>query len=240
MKTLKLLNYAADQWVAGDGGLAEVHSAVTGDVIAETGSNGLDFKAMLDHARNVGGPALRAMTFHERAWMLKDLANAIMARKEELYELNYATGATRTDGWIDIEGGAGTLFSFSSKGRRELPNGRILIDGAMEPLSKGGSFVGQHVFTPLQGVAVQPARIIVLILARPAVGAEAKRVASASTSASSVSSSTAFQIIPHKAAFSAESASPVSASPIARAWPIRRGSTHVPPLSGTSPIFAKD
>ncbi len=86
--------------------------------------------------------------------MLKDLANAVMARKEELYELSYATGATRTDGWIDIEGGAGTLFSFSSKGRRELPNGRVLIDGAMEPLSRGGSFVGQHVFTPLQGVAV--------------------------------------------------------------------------------------
>ncbi|PWG01503.1 phenylacetic acid degradation bifunctional protein PaaZ [Sphingosinicella humi] len=154
MKTLKLLNYAADQWVAGDGGLAEVHSAVTGEVIAETGSSGLDFKAMLDHARNVGGPALRAMTFHDRAWMLKALAQAVMARKEELYELSYNSGATRTDGWIDIEGGAGTLFSFSSKGRRELPNGRILVDGAMEPLSKGGSFVGQHVFTPLQGVAV--------------------------------------------------------------------------------------
>jgi oxepin-CoA hydrolase/3-oxo-5,6-dehydrosuberyl-CoA semialdehyde dehydrogenase len=154
MKTLKLLNYAADNWVAGDGGLAEVMSAVTGEVIAETGSQGLDFKAMLDHARNVGGPALRKLTFHERAWMLKDLANAIMKRKEELYELSYATGATRADGWIDIEGGAGTLFSFSSKGRRELPNGRVLIDGAMEPLSKGGSFVGQHVFTPLQGVAV--------------------------------------------------------------------------------------
>ncbi len=154
MKTLKLLNYAADQWVAGDGALAEVRSAVTGDVIAETGSAGLDFRAMLDHARKVGGPALRRMTFHQRAWMLKDLANAVMARKEELYELSYATGATRGDGWIDIEGGAGTLFSFSSKGRRELPNGRVLIDGAMEPLSKGGSFVGQHVFTPLQGVAV--------------------------------------------------------------------------------------
>ena len=94
------------------------------------------------------------MTFHERAQMLKALANAVMARKEELYELSYDTGATRADGWIDIEGGAGTLFSFSSKGRRELPNGRVLIDGAMEPLSRGGSFVGQHVFTPLQGVAV--------------------------------------------------------------------------------------
>jgi oxepin-CoA hydrolase/3-oxo-5,6-dehydrosuberyl-CoA semialdehyde dehydrogenase len=154
MKTLKLLNYAADRWVAGDGALAEVRSAVTGDVIAQTGSGGLDFAAMLDHARRIGGPALRGMTFHERAWMLKDLANAVMARKEELYELSYATGATRSDSWIDIEGGAGTLFSFSSRGRRELPNGRVLIDGPMEPLSRSGSFVGQHVFTPLQGVAV--------------------------------------------------------------------------------------
>jgi len=154
MKTLKLLNYAADSWVSGDASLAPVHSAVTGEVIAETGSGGLDFKGMLDHARKVGGPALGRMTFHERAWMLKDLANAVMARKEELYELSYCTGATRGDGWIDIEGGAGTLFSFSSKGRRELPNGHVLPDGAMEPLSKGGSFVGQHVYTPLQGAAV--------------------------------------------------------------------------------------
>jgi oxepin-CoA hydrolase/3-oxo-5,6-dehydrosuberyl-CoA semialdehyde dehydrogenase len=154
MKTISLLNYARDGWYQASGGLAEIHDAVTGDVVATTGSQGLDFKAMLDHARNVGGPALRRLTFHERAHMLKALANAIMARKEELYELNYLTGATRTDGWIDIEGGAGTLFSFSSKGRRELPNSRILIDGQTEPLSKGGTFVGQHVYTSLQGVAV--------------------------------------------------------------------------------------
>ncbi|HEX5182718.1 MAG TPA: phenylacetic acid degradation bifunctional protein PaaZ [Allosphingosinicella sp.] len=154
MKTPTLLNYAQDQWHAASGGLAEVRSAITGETIAVTGSQGLDFRAMLDHARRVGGPALRRMTFHERAWMLKDLANAMMARKELLYALSYDTGATRTDGWIDIEGGAGTLFSFSSKGRRELPNSRILIDGPMEPLSRGGTFVGQHVFTPLQGVAV--------------------------------------------------------------------------------------
>src|SRR5881398_1164557 len=153
MKTLKLLNYERDCWVEGDGAV-EIPSAIDGAPVATTGSGGLDFEAMLRHARTVGGPALRRMTFHERAWMLKDLANAIMARKEELYELSYDTGATRTDGWIDIEGGAGTLFSFSSKGRRELPNGRVLIDGAMEPLSKGGTFVGQHVYTPLQGVAV--------------------------------------------------------------------------------------
>jgi len=154
MKTLKLLNYAQDRWHAGDGALAPVHSAVTGETIAETGSGGLDFAAMLAHGRRVGGPALRRLTFHERAHMLKALGQAIMARKEELYELSYDSGATRGDSWIDIEGGAGTLFSFSSKGRRELPNGKVLIDGAMEPLSKGGTFVGQHVFTPLQGVAV--------------------------------------------------------------------------------------
>jgi oxepin-CoA hydrolase/3-oxo-5,6-dehydrosuberyl-CoA semialdehyde dehydrogenase len=154
MKTLNLLNYAQDGWYQASGGLAEVQSAITGEVIATTGSQGLDFKAMLDHARQVGGPALRRLTFHERAHMLKALAGAIMARKEELYELNYQTGATRTDGWIDIEGGAGTLFSFSSKGRRELPNQRLLVDGNLEPLSKGGTFVGQHVWTSLQGVAV--------------------------------------------------------------------------------------
>jgi oxepin-CoA hydrolase/3-oxo-5,6-dehydrosuberyl-CoA semialdehyde dehydrogenase len=154
MKTLKLLSYAADRWIAGDGSQAEIESAVTGETMALTGSGGIDFAGMLHHARSVGGPALRKLTFHERAWMLKDLANAIMARKEELYELNYETGATRTDGWIDIEGGAGTLFSFSSKGRRELPNQRVLIDGQMEPLSKGATFVGQHVWTSLQGVAV--------------------------------------------------------------------------------------
>lgn len=154
MKPLTLLNFARDQWVQGAGALAELPSAVTGELVATTGSGGIDFKAMLDHARRTGGPALRRLTFHDRAHRLKALGAAIMARKEELYELSYATGATRNDGWIDIEGGAGTLFSFSSKGRRELPNGRVMIDGAMEPLSKGGTFVGQHVYTPLQGVAV--------------------------------------------------------------------------------------
>ncbi|WP_246444588.1 phenylacetic acid degradation bifunctional protein PaaZ [Sphingomonas sediminicola] len=125
-----------------------------GAPVATAGSGGLDFGAMLKHAREVGGPALRKLTFHERARMLKALGQAIMARKEELYELNYLTGATRKDGWIDIEGGAGTLFSFSSKGRRELPDAHVLMDGALEPLSKEGTFVGQHIYTPLQGAAL--------------------------------------------------------------------------------------
>jgi oxepin-CoA hydrolase/3-oxo-5,6-dehydrosuberyl-CoA semialdehyde dehydrogenase len=154
MKTAQLLNYAFDRWTPGEGNLAELTSAIDGAPVATAGSGGLDFGAMLKHAREVGGPTLRKMTFHERARMLKALGQAIMARKEELYELNYLTGATRKDGWIDIEGGAGTLFSFSSKGRRELPDARVLMDGALEPLSKAGTFIGQHIYTPLQGAAL--------------------------------------------------------------------------------------
>ncbi len=154
MKTAQLLNYAQGHWTPGSGQLANLASAIDGSLIAATGSGGLDFGGMLRHAREVGGPALRKLTFHERARLIKGLGLAIMARKEELYELNYLTGATRKDGWIDIEGGAGTLFSFSSKGRRELPDAHVLLDGPVEPLSKGGSFIGQHIYTSMQGCAV--------------------------------------------------------------------------------------
>lgn len=149
-----LSNYALDRWYKADGGLVAIPSALDGSLVAETSSQGLDFAAMLHHARTVGGPALRALTFHDRARILKGLAEAISTRKEELYALATHTGATRTDNWIDIEGGAGTLYAYASKGRRELPNARILIDGDTEALSKRGSFIGQHVYTPLQGAAV--------------------------------------------------------------------------------------
>jgi oxepin-CoA hydrolase/3-oxo-5,6-dehydrosuberyl-CoA semialdehyde dehydrogenase len=153
MKTPQLLNYERDRWIAG-GDAVEILSAIDGAPVATTGSGGIDFGSMLRHARDIGGPALKKMTFHQRARMLKSLGLAIMARKEELYQLNYLTGATRKDGWIDIEGGAGTLFSFSSKGRRELPDAHVLLDGQLEPLSKNGTFVGQHIYTPVQGAAV--------------------------------------------------------------------------------------
>src|SRR5688500_20327392 len=103
MKTQQLLNYARDGWKAGVGNLAELPSAIDGSPVATTGSGGLDFGVMLAHARQIGGPALRELTFHERARMLKALGQAIMARNEELYDLSYATRATRKDGWSDIE-----------------------------------------------------------------------------------------------------------------------------------------
>lgn len=149
-----LQSYVRDEWISPSGAMTEIASAVSGRPVAQIGTTVRDFAAVLNHARETGGPALRAMTFHQRAKMLKALAEAIMARKEELYELSYETGATRSDGWIDIEGGAGTFFAYASKGRREFPNDTIMTEGAVEGLSKRGTFVGQHVLTSRHGAAV--------------------------------------------------------------------------------------
>ncbi len=154
MKPITLQNYAEGRWVAGSGGMAELRSAIDGEVVALTSSQGLDFAAMLRHAREYGGPALRALTFHQRALVLKALAEALTAKKELLYELSYNTGTTKADSWIDIDGGIGTFAVYQGKGRRELPNERILIDGNVEALSRNGTFQGLHVYTSLQGAAV--------------------------------------------------------------------------------------
>jgi oxepin-CoA hydrolase/3-oxo-5,6-dehydrosuberyl-CoA semialdehyde dehydrogenase len=151
---MRLQNYLAGAWRSGQGRATALRDASTGAVIAEAGSDGLDFGAALEYARNVGGPALRGMTFHERAAMLRALGRRLLDFKPELYALSHATGATRADSWIDIDGGIGTMLVFASKGRRELPNSRVYLDGPVEVLSKGGSFVGQHICVPLEGVAV--------------------------------------------------------------------------------------
>jgi oxepin-CoA hydrolase/3-oxo-5,6-dehydrosuberyl-CoA semialdehyde dehydrogenase len=150
----RLQNYALGQWVAGSGPMTDLVDAVTGEKIGETSAAGLDFKAMLHYARTVGGPKLRAYTFHERALMLKRIAITLMERKEEFYPLSYLTGATRGDSWVDIEGGIGTFFAYASRGRREFTNERFHIDGPTEPLSKNGTFVGRHIMVPMEGAAV--------------------------------------------------------------------------------------
>jgi oxepin-CoA hydrolase/3-oxo-5,6-dehydrosuberyl-CoA semialdehyde dehydrogenase len=94
------------------------------------------------------------MTFHERALMLKELALYLLTRKEEFYQLSYLTGATKLDSWIDIEGGIGTLFVYSGKGRRELPDHNVFVDGNLEMLSASDQFIGQHICTSLKGAAV--------------------------------------------------------------------------------------
>lgn len=151
---MKLKNYALGQWVEGTGKSATLLHAVTGEVVAEASSGGLDFKAMAEYARSVGGPTLRAMTFHQRAAMLKAVAKYLMERKDAFYAVSAATGATKIDSWIDIDGGFGTFFAYASRGRREFPNETFHVEGPTEPLSKGGSFVGRHICVPLEGVAV--------------------------------------------------------------------------------------
>src|SRR5438270_3698396 len=116
MKPLHLMNFAEGRWTLPSGDLAEARSAITGEVVALMGSEGLDFPAMVAFGRRVGGPALRSMTFHGRARMLKAAADALMARKEELYEVSLHSGATRSDAWVGIEGGAGALSGVASKG----------------------------------------------------------------------------------------------------------------------------
>jgi len=150
---LQLQSYAGGRWIDPDDSARAMHCAVTGAQVAHGGAR-LDMQAMIDHATRVGGPALRAMDFHQRSKMLKALAQILEARKEALYSLNPLSGATRADGWIDIDGGIGTMFAFASKGRREMVEGQIHLDGGIERLSRNGTFLGQHVAVPLQGVAV--------------------------------------------------------------------------------------
>jgi oxepin-CoA hydrolase/3-oxo-5,6-dehydrosuberyl-CoA semialdehyde dehydrogenase len=151
---MKLESYVQGRWTAGESEGTALLDASTGAVIAYADARGIDYGATLDHARRVGGPALRSMTFHQRAAALKALGKKLMELKDEFYELSYRTGATKSDSWVDIEGGIGTMLSIASKGTRELPNATVLLDGDVEPLSKGGTFVGLHILSSLEGAAV--------------------------------------------------------------------------------------
>ena len=152
--TNKLGNLVLDRWVEGDGDGTALTSAVDGEAVATITSDGLDFAGILDHARRVGGSNLRKLTFHERGEMLKALAQYLMEHKQELYALSTQTGATRSDSWVDIDGGISTLFVFSSKSRREMPNDHVYLDGPPEQISRNGTFLGQHICTPKLGAAI--------------------------------------------------------------------------------------
>ncbi|MFI6510497.1 phenylacetic acid degradation bifunctional protein PaaZ [Streptosporangium sp. NPDC050855] len=154
MSTL-LESYVAGRWFrAADEG-EPLLDASTGEEVARFSGRGLDVGAMIRHARRTGGPALRSLTFHERAALLKALAKYLSERKEELYALSVRTGATSRDTAVDVDGGIGTLFSYASRGARELPNDTVVLDGGPERLGRGGTFVGRHLYTSRPGVAVQ-------------------------------------------------------------------------------------
>ncbi|WP_027483721.1 phenylacetic acid degradation bifunctional protein PaaZ [Deinococcus pimensis] len=153
-ETTRLASYAAGRWTPGEGEGTLVHDAVYGRPVAVVSSEGLDFGGVARFARETGGHALRRLTFHERAAMLRALATYLTERKELFYEVSFHTGATRRDGWVDIEGGIGTLFSYSSMARRELPNERFVVEDDTLRLSRGGSFLGHHLLVPREGLAL--------------------------------------------------------------------------------------
>ena len=142
-------SFAAGQWIAPGAGARSIASAITGDVIADAGNDALDVQAMLAYGRDVGGPALRAMTFHDRARMLKALALHLREHRPALYDLSYDTGATKSDHQIDVDGGIGTMLVYASKGRRDLPDAHVYLDGVPEQLGRAGAFMGQHICTVL-------------------------------------------------------------------------------------------
>jgi len=148
-----LQSLIADRWVGSRAGAA-LASAIDGTTIYQTHADAVDFGEALAHARKVGGPALLAMDFQQRAARLKALAAYMNERKESLYTISRHTGATRNDGWVDIEGGTGTLYAYASMGGNELPSGNVVHEGPAVQLGKKGHFAGTHILVPRGGVAV--------------------------------------------------------------------------------------
>ncbi|MDE0772074.1 MAG: phenylacetic acid degradation bifunctional protein PaaZ [Salibacteraceae bacterium] len=150
---MKLGNYVLGSWQEGNDAGKPLFNAINGEQIALATSAGLNFGDILDYGRTKGGPSLRKMTFQERGLMLKALALHLMSKKKSYYDLSWATGATKVDSWIDIEGGIGNLFANASL-RKQFPDLPYYVDGETTPLSKGGSFIGHHIMVPKQGIAV--------------------------------------------------------------------------------------
>lgn len=149
----KLGNYITGKWITGDGEGQQLYNAVTGEAIASATTKGFDFAAVLDYARKVGNPSLRKMTFHQRGNMLKALAIHLRQHLDKFYTISYMTGATKADSWVDIEGGIGNLFANASL-RRKFPDEVFCIDGESHNLSKNSTFMGTHILTPKEGVAI--------------------------------------------------------------------------------------
>ena len=146
-------NYVLGSWSKGEGIETNLYNAINGEALGGVSSAGIDYKAVLDYGRKVGGPALRKMTFQERGRMLKALAFYLLERKSSYYKISAWTGATKIDSWIDIEGGIGNLFANASL-RKQFPDLPYYVDGVAAPLSKEGTFIGHHIMVPKEGVAI--------------------------------------------------------------------------------------
>ena len=149
----KIQHYVTGQWTEGKEEGMPVLDAITGEVISNIATDGLDIPEILQYGRTKGGEMLRKMTFQQRGNMLKKLAMYLIKRKDAFYELSYRTGATKVDSWIDIEGGFGNLFANASL-RKLFPNQSYHVEGDPIDLSHGGRFMAHHIMVPKKGVAI--------------------------------------------------------------------------------------
>jgi oxepin-CoA hydrolase/3-oxo-5,6-dehydrosuberyl-CoA semialdehyde dehydrogenase len=153
MKTLR--SYLGGKWVEGSGAPQTLVNPATEEPLAQVSSGGIDLAAALDHARAKGGPALRALSFAERGALLKGMAQAMQAHRDELLDLAVANGGnTRSDAKFDVDGAIFTLMTYAEIGEK-LGAARFIVDGEGVQLGRSPRFHGQHVGVPRHGVAVQ-------------------------------------------------------------------------------------
>ena len=113
----ELRSYVEGRWVAGTGSPQTLFNPATEEPLARASSEGIDLAAALAHARRAGGPALRALGFAGRAALLKSMADAMQAHRDELLELGIANGGnTRSDAKFDVDGAIQTLLAYAETG----------------------------------------------------------------------------------------------------------------------------
>ncbi len=149
-----LRSYVGGAWVAGSGEPSTLVNPATEVPVAQAGATGVDRGAALAYARDVGGPALRAMSFGERAGLLKAMSDAIQSSREELIGLAIRNGGnTRGDATFDIDGAAFALTAYARLGET-LGDVQLLADGEGLSLGRSPRFHGQHVRVTRRGVAI--------------------------------------------------------------------------------------
>ncbi|TVQ65106.1 MAG: phenylacetic acid degradation bifunctional protein PaaZ [Balneolaceae bacterium] len=151
---MEVQSYLKGEWVS-EGDKSNLCSVINNKPVASLIAAEPDYHSVCEYARNVGGPALRQMSIHERAFRIKFMAQFLLEKKESYYSLSSHTGATRRDSWIDIEGGLITALGLSSQARKNLSDLPWHVEGGAVTLSRKGTFSGQHICVPRHGLALQ-------------------------------------------------------------------------------------
>ncbi len=150
----QLSSYVGGQWVKGSQGGQTLVNPATEEPLASASSEGIDLAAALEYARTKGGPALRALSFAERGAILKGMADALQAARDELLALGMRNcGNTRSDAKFDVDGAIATLLAYAELGT-QLGAGKFIVDGDGLQLGRSPRSHGQHVSVPRHGVAV--------------------------------------------------------------------------------------